>query len=148
FGASFVASYGWNGGAFLRYTWVTAVVFGLTYAKRERWLLAGVFFGCAACDRIFPAAFGVGAAIPLAVRAVQSTSARRDLGRFAIGAGGTVLGLVLVSTLFFGAASWGTFFSRILAHGDVYYVMHIGLKKVITFRDWVPQQNFHAHAGL
>ncbi|HEY2513747.1 MAG TPA: glycosyltransferase family 87 protein [Polyangiaceae bacterium] len=148
FGANFVAAYGWNGGAFLRYTWVTAVVFGLTYAKRERWLLAGVFFACAACDRIFPAAFGVGAAIPLAVRALRSTPARRDLGRLAMGAGATVVGLVLVSTALFGAASWGTFFSRILAHGDVYYVMHIGLKKVLTFRDWVPQQNFHAHAGL
>jgi hypothetical protein len=30
----------------------------------------------------------------------------------------------------------------------VYYTMHIGLKKVITWRDWVPAQNFHGHAGL
>jgi hypothetical protein len=26
--------------------------------------------------------------------------------------------------------------------------MHIGLKKVITWRDWVAAQNFHGHAGL
>jgi hypothetical protein len=26
--------------------------------------------------------------------------------------------------------------------------MHIGLKKVLTWRDWVPAQNFHGHDGM
>ncbi len=45
FGASFIASYGWNGGSFLRYTWVTAVVLGLVFARQSKWVVAGAFMG-------------------------------------------------------------------------------------------------------
>ncbi len=148
FGASFIASYGWNGGAFLRYTWLSAVVFGLASAKRGRWVLAGAMFGAAACDRLFPAGFAVGAAIPLAWRALRSAPDRRRLARLGLGFGGAVGALVLASLLVFGFDAWRVFFTRIVRHGDVYYTMHIGLKKVITFRDWVPSQNFHGHVGL
>ena len=40
FGVSFISSYGWNGGAYLRFTWVSSVVFALCALKRERWALA------------------------------------------------------------------------------------------------------------
>ena len=53
-----------------------------------------------------------------------------------------------MSCVVFGFSSWGVFFSRILRHGDIYYGMHIGLKKVLTYRDWVPNQNFQGHVGL
>ena len=58
--------------------------------------------------------------------------------------------LVLVSlgTIVFGVESWRVFFMRIVRHGDVYYGMHIGLKKVITWREWVPRVNFAGHQGL
>ena len=148
FGASFIASYGWNGGAFLRYTWVTGVVFGMAATRRGKWVLAGACFGVAACDRIFPLGFAIGAALPLAFRAWKHERERRELKQFAMGLGGAVAGLVVVSTLVFGLSSWATFFERILKHGDVYYVMHIGLKKVLAWRDWVPRQNFHGHEGL
>jgi hypothetical protein len=150
FGASFIASYGWNGGAFLRYTWVTAVVMGIAFARDGKWALAGAFFGAAACDRLFPAGFAVGAAIPLAWRAFMEKSPddRKRLLRFGMGFGGAIVALVLVSTVVYGIGSWRVFFMRILRHGDVYYTMHIGLKKVITWRDWVPSQNFHGHQGL
>jgi hypothetical protein len=148
FGASFIASYGWNGGCFLRYTWVSYIVFGLAAAKRERWVLAGALLGAAACDRIFPGGFAVGAAVPLAWSALRSLPDRNKLLRFGMGFGGTVGVLVLLSLVIFGFDSWRTFVTRIGRHGDVYYVMHIGLKKVITWRDWVASQNFHGHAGL
>lgn len=148
FGASFIASYGWNGGCFLRYTWVSFIVFGLAAAKRERWVLAGAMLGAAACDRIFPGGFAVGAAVPLAWRALRSIPERKKLLRFGLGFGGAVAGLVLLSLVVFGFDSWRVFVTRIGRHGDVYYTMHIGLKKVITWRDWVASQNFHGHVGL
>jgi hypothetical protein len=148
FGASFIASYMWNGGAFLRYTWITAVVLGMVATRRGRWGLAGVLFGLAACDRIFPLGFAAGAALPLALRALKDPGARRQLGRFGVGLGGCVGALVVASIVVYGASAWGTFFTRILRHGDVYYVMHIGLKKVLVWRDWVPAQNFWGHPGL
>jgi hypothetical protein len=148
FGASFIASYGWNGGAFLRYTWITAVVFGMVATRRGKWALAGALFGIAACDRIFPMGFAIGAALPLALRAMKHQEERKKLQQFGMGLGGAVAGLVVVSSLVFGISAWGTFFERILKHGDVYYVMHIGLKKVLAWREWVPRQNFHQHEGL
>jgi hypothetical protein len=148
FGASFIASYGWNGGCFLRYTWVSLIVFGLAAAKRERWVLAGALLGAAACDRVFPGGFAVGAAVPLAYKALRSNADRANLKRFGIGFGGVVAALVLLSVLVFGWGAWRVFVTRIGRHGDVYYTMHIGLKKVITWRDWVASQNFHGHAGL
>jgi len=148
FGASFIGSYGWNGGAFLRFTWIASVIFGLAALKRERWLLAGCLFGLAACDRVFPAAFAFGAVIPIAHRALRSPGDRKALVRFVSGAAATTAVLVAASAAVFGLAQWAVFFVRILKHGDVYYVMHIGLKKVLTFRDWVPSQNFRDHDGM
>ncbi len=148
FGASFIASYGWNGGCFLRYTWVSFVVFGLAAAKRERWVVAGAFLGAATCDRIFPGGFAVGAAVPLAWSALRSLPHRKKLQRLGLGFGGAIGALVLLSLLVFGFDAWRVFVTRIGRHGDVYYVMHIGLKKVITWRDWVASQNFHGHVGL
>ena len=148
FGASFIGSYGWNGGAFLRFTWIASVIFGLASLKRKRWLLAGSMFGLAACDRVFPAAFAIGAVIPIAYRARHSLDDRNALLRIVSGAAATTAVLVVVSAAIFGLAQWAMFFVRILKHGDVYYVMHIGLKKVLTFRDWVPSQNFFDHDGM
>lgn len=148
FGATFVSHYSWNGGSVMRFTWLASIVFGLCALKRERWLLAGALFGAATCDRIFPAAFGLFAMIPIAARARRSAEHRAILKRFGIGYGGAIALLVVASLVAFDASSWRVFFERVGKHGDVYYVMHIGLKKVLTFRDWVPAKNFHGHEGL
>jgi hypothetical protein len=148
FGSSFVSSYGWTGGAFLRYTWVAAVVFSLAAMKRERWALAGAFLGFAICDRLFPVGFALGAFLPLAYRGIRSPARRAAAVHFAAGCAGVIAALFVVSWAVFGFSAWSVFFARILRHGDVYYVMHIGLKKVLAFRDWVPRQNFNGHDGL
>lgn len=147
-GASFIASYGWTGGAFLRYTWVTTLVLGLCALQRGRWVLAGVLFAASTCDRLFPAAFAFGAMVPIAYRALHSAHDMRRLARFGIAYGVTVAVLCTLGLVFFGLDSWRVFFMRIFRHGDVYYGMHIGLKKVVTWRDWTPRVNFAGHQGL
>jgi hypothetical protein len=150
FGASFIASYGWNGGAFLRYTWLTTLVVGLCALKRGRWAMAGAFLAASACDRVFPAAFAVGAAVPMVWGALRWHSAadRRALLRFGTAFAATALVLVVLSLVVFGLGSWRVFVFRIGRHGDVYFVMHMGIKKVLTWREWVPNKNFHGHLGL
>jgi hypothetical protein len=148
FGASFISSYMWNGGAFLRFTWFTAVVLALCALKKERWVLAGALFGVAACDRLFPAGFAVGAMIPIVLRMRESPPHRLIFKRFSIGFASVVGVLVIASIVVFGLEDWRVFFMRILRHGDIYYTMHIGLKKVLVYRDWVPSQNFMGHDGL
>lgn len=147
FGASYVSDYSWNGGSVLRFTWFVALVLGIVALKQKRWALAGALFGFATCDRLFPFAFAAAAMIPVAVRARRSAEHRAILRTFALYFGGVVVLLVLASLIMFGASAWSVFFARIGQHEDVYHVLHLGLKKVLTFRDWVPFQNFHGHDG-
>ena len=147
FGASFVSDYSWNGGSLLRFLWFTAVVLGVLALKRRRWALAGALLGLATCDRIFPAAFAAAAMVPIALRARHSVPHRAILKRFGLSFGIVVVVLVGVSLVVFGLGSWQMFFLRIGRHGDVFHVLHIGLKKVLVFRDWMPNQNFRGHDG-
>jgi hypothetical protein len=148
FGSSYLASYAWIGGGFLRFTWLACVVLSLVAMKKGRWAMAGALVAGAACDRLFPAAFAVGAMVPLVYKAIRYGGDRTPIIRFCAGFAGVALGLFVASTLVFGFDSWRVFFDRILRHKDVYFVMHVGLKKIMTYRDWVASQDFHGHDGL
>ncbi len=148
FGSSYLASYSWIGGGFLRFTWLACVVLSLVAMKKGRWAWAGAFLAGAACDRLFPAAFGVGAMVPLVYRAIRHGGDRKPIIHFCAAFAGVAFGLFVASTLVFGFDSWRVFFDRILRHKDVYFVMHVGLKKIVTYRDWVASQDFHGHEGL
>jgi hypothetical protein len=122
FGATCIATYAWNGGAFLRYTWLTSLVFGLAASKRGRWTLAGALFAASACDRVFPVGFAVGAVLPLAWRLRRpgiAGEARKQLRQFGVGFGATVAALGVASLAMYGLSAWEVFFSRIVRHGDV-----------------------------
>ncbi len=147
FGATFISDYSWNGGSVMRFTWFVAVVLGILALKQRRWVLAGALLGFATCDRIFPLAFAAAAMVPIAIRARHSPEHRAILRRFGLAFGAVVAVLVAASLVMFGPSSWRIFFMRIGRHDDVYHVLHIGLKKVLTFRSWVPNQNFHGHDG-
>lgn len=148
FGASFLGSYGWLGGAVLRFTWVAALVVGLAALQRERWVLAGILMGWAGCDRLFPFAFVAGAAVPLAWDALRSRRRRPAFAQFAAGAGGVVVFSVATSIALFGAAPWATFAARMSRDVHLHHVLMLGLDRVLTFRSWVPSQDFHGHEGL
>jgi hypothetical protein len=147
FGASFVSHYSWNGGSVMRFTWFVAVVLGILALKQRRWMLAGGLLAFATCDRIFPLAFAAAAMIPIALRARHSPEHRAILRRFGLGFGAVVVVLVTASLVMFGPSAWRMFFMRIGRHDDIYHVMHLGLKKVLTFRSWVPFKSFHGHDG-
>jgi len=147
FGASFVSDYSWNGGSVLRFTWFVAVVLGIVALRQRRWAVAGALLAFATCDRIFPLAFAAAAMVPIALRARHSPEQRAILRRFGLAFGAVVVLLVGASLVMFGPSAWRMFFMRIGRHDDIYHVMHLGLKKVLTFRDWVPNKSFHGHDG-
>lgn len=148
FGSSYLSSYSWIGGAFLRFTWLTCVILSLCAMKKGRWAWAGAFAAGAACDRLFPVAFAIGAMLPLAYSAIREGGDRTPIVRFCAGFAGVTITLLAASTAMFGFTAWRVFVERILRHGDVYFVMHVGLKKIMTYRDWVGSQDFHHHEGL
>jgi hypothetical protein len=147
FGATFISDFSWNGGSVLRFTWFVALVLGIMAVRRRRWATAGALLGFAVCDRIFPIAFAAAAMAPIAFQARHSERHRAILKRFGIGFGAVAAVLIFASIAEFGLDSWRVFFARITKHDDVYHPLHIGLKKVLTFRDWVPVKNFHGHDG-
>jgi hypothetical protein len=147
FGASFVSDYSWNGGSFFRFTWFVAVVLGIVALKQRRWALAGALLGFATCDRLFPVAFAAAGMLPIALKARHSAEHRVMLKRFGIGFGAVFAALVASSLIVYGPSAWRVFFMRIGRHDDVFHVLHIGLKKVLVFREWMPNQNFRGHDG-
>ena len=102
------------------------MILGLCALKKEKWAFAGAMFACAACDRLFPAGFAIGAIIPVgykAMRAAASAKAsdlpalrtralaeRKKVVDFVVGFVGVGAALVGVSAAVFGVAEWVTFF--------------------------------------
>jgi hypothetical protein len=145
FGASFIASYGWLGGAVLRFPWVVAVVLSLASMRRGRWMLAGALAGWAICDRVFPVAFAVGAAVPMVLGPGRN---RRKLARFAIGLSVVLVVAGAASLVVFGAQDWRVFAARTVRDSGVHNVLHVGLDKILTYRPWTASQDFGGHEGL
>ena len=71
----FGASFGWTGGAFLRFAWLFGVVVGVCCLARGRIVAAGSLFAVAASLRVFPALFVAG----MACRAIREILATRRL---------------------------------------------------------------------
>ncbi|MDB4997004.1 MAG: hypothetical protein JWM74_4436 [Myxococcaceae bacterium] len=147
FGATFVSDYSWNGGSFFRFTWFVALVLGILALKQRRWALAGALLAFATCERIFPVAFAAAGMLPIAIRARDSVKHRAILKRFGVSFAVVVAVLVSASLIAYGPSAWRVFFMRIRRHDDVFHVLHIGLKKVLVFRTWMPNQNFRGQDG-
>lgn len=145
FGASYIAGYSWNGGAFLRYFWLFNLIVGLSFIPQKRYFWSGFFFGVSAMLRIFPLFFAVGVVVALIFDFRKNKKMLRD---FVAGGAVAVVALGGLSLLIFGLDAWRDFFQNISLHKDIYFVFHIGLKKIATFADWVPIQNFYGEAGL
>jgi hypothetical protein len=89
----FGSSFGWVGGAFLRYMWLFGVVVGLCCLHRGRPAAAGVLFGCATTLRLFPVAF----VLALGCKAVSAGRLERRHLRFFAASAVTVLLLLGVT---------------------------------------------------
>lgn len=145
FCTSYVASYSWISGSFFRYTWLFGLIAGLCMLKEKRYFLAGVFLGLSSIDRIFPIVFAAGAAIPLLYTYKKNTT---PLKHYIAGGAITVSIIFLISIALFGFSAWGAFFTKITAHNEMFFVHHIGYKRVAVFDNLVPNQNFWWGDGL
>ncbi len=74
---AFGATFGWVGGAFLRFPWLFGVVVGFCCLHRRRFVAAGGLFALAVMTRVFPVVF----LVPLAFKAVAAAWTRRALPR-------------------------------------------------------------------
>jgi hypothetical protein len=128
------ASFGWTGGAFLRYVWFTCVVVCLCCLKRERYLAAGALLALAATLRVFPAFF----ALPLALQGLWLLVKERRLPRahlrFFAGLAATGAALFVVSgAQARGYPAWGEFRHNMGKHMDTVSPNIVGLTNALAW---------------
>ncbi len=141
------ASMTWIAGSFFRWTWFVELMIGLSCLKKRHYIPAGIFFGLTATDRIFPLAFLGAAGVGLLADNVRQRNFRPVL-KFGISAAITMAIMVGLSIMMFGTQAWVEFFEKISAHKDLYFVNHIGYRRIAVFGPEVPGQNFWWEEGL
>lgn len=141
------ANYNWIAGSFFRYTWLAELMIGLSCLRKKHYMPAGIFMGLSAMDRIFPFAFLGAAGLGLLFEAYRG-KAYRNVFTFGISAAAAVAIIGSISVLMFGMEAWHGFFEKILIHKDMYFVNHIGYRRIAVFGPEVTNQNFWWEPGL
>ncbi len=130
------ASFGWTGGAFLRYVWFAATLAAACCLHRGRFAPAGALLALAAALRVFPALF----AVPLAFQALHRLWTERRLPRqhahFFLAFGATALALFLLTGLQpRGFGAWSEFRQNMAKHMDTVSPNILGLTPLLAYRD-------------
>lgn len=144
------ATWNWLGGSFLRFTWLVWLVLAWLFLKRERHLIAGICFGFAVMERVFPLFFFAAALWPLTMKffagrrtavvpanTPEGASRPRETLRQIAGLCGGFLGacilLLALTSLLYGPGTWGTFVGYIAEHSKQFALNTTGFKKVAVY---------------
>lgn len=128
----FAWSFGYIGGAFLRFASLALLTFaGLANLSRMAFL-AGLLAGLAASLRIFPIVMFAAPILALALRPASRGAATRMLLGGALG----VAVAVGASAAAFGAGAWTDFFLNLTHHNDVLSWNKMGLSKLVGSGAW------------
>ncbi len=131
-GCQYPASYGWNGGAFLREDWIFWLVVTVCLLKKGWHGAAGATFAYSTLLRVFPGVLLVG---PAALAGWHFWRHRRlapSHRRMAAGGLLTTAVLVLASLAIFGEGSYKDFWRHIQLHNSTPLPNHMGLKTVFS----------------
>lgn len=130
----FGATFGWTGGAFLRFVWFFGVVVGFCCLARGRHALAGALFAVAAVLRIFPAFFMAGLLFKAAFDLIAARRVRWRAWRIMASFVGTAAVLVLMTLAAFGGLEpWRDFKHNLDRHVDTVSPNIVGLTQVFAY---------------
>lgn len=118
-------------GSLLRWDWLFALGRAACFLKKERYGVAGAFFGYAVATKLFPLFFGVAMAIAAFFEWRKTRRVRPEHLRFLKGA--VIVGglAVVVSAALFGFDTWVEYAQRIqVAQVEKYYSIQYSLKTV------------------
>jgi hypothetical protein len=128
----FGATFGWTGGAFLRFVWFFAVMAGFCGLERGRHLLAGALFAVAAVLRIFPAFFVAGLFFKAVFDLISARRFRWPAWRLATSFVGTAAVLVATTLVSFGGlGTWRDFNRNLDRHVDTVSPNIVGLAQLM-----------------
>lgn len=118
-------------GSLLRWDWLFALGMAICFMARDRWAVAGVFFGYAAMSKLFPAFFGVALLIHCAWRFKETRTIPRTAVRFFVATVLSAIVLFVVSSMLFGFAAWTDYVERIrVAQAEKFYAIQYSLHTV------------------
>ncbi len=146
FGANDFIMYGTNwGGATLRHDWMAYLGLGACAIKREKWVLGGVLFGLSTMIRAFPALAIVGVTFPMGWWIYEFRrrekkfpglglirKEHKPVERILIGAGGTIIGFFLLTTILFPPETWVDWLSKVGQLSGDPHANHISLRSFIA----------------
>lgn len=141
------ANFSWIAGSFFRYTFLVELMIGISCLKKKHYVPAGIFMGLAGMDRIFPFAFLAAAGLALLADNYRSKN-YTPFFTFTTSALAGIAAIGGISTLMFGLSAWQGFFEKILAHKDIYFVHHIGYRRIAVFSTDILNQDFWWERGL
>ena len=132
-------SFGWTGGAFLRYLWFFAVVVACCALHRRRWGTAGLLFALATMLRVFPvvllAPWGLRTLVLLWRRRRLADRDLRLWGGFVLGCVGLfVLSLVSAGGPRAGVETWRDFVDNLETHVSVLSPNTVGLTDALAYQ--------------
>jgi hypothetical protein len=133
-GTNLFGDFGWNGGSFLRQSWLASAVIGICCLRRSRPATGGFLLGVAALLRIFPGVI----LVALGLRALWSlrqggsiAPAHRRIAAGALAALGLIVPLSALHAG--GVGAWGDFVENSRLHLATPLKNHVGLRTVLAF---------------
>ncbi len=139
-------SFEYLSGSILRWDWLFALGLALYFMKKERWVVAGAFFGYAVASKLFPVFFGLALLVKALVTWRQERKLPRRYVRFGAGAVGSGAAFVLLAAMMFGGfGCWRDYFQRIeVNQHERYYGIQYSLRTVyLQFAESSPSEVAH-----
>lgn len=130
FFTNFLSPFGFTGGALLRHLWFVALVVSLALWKKHFPVLAGIAFGVAVLDRIFPLVLGF---VPLVLFLQSWREAGRPDPRWARYWGSFIVFVVLGALATGGGAGdWIDFYRNIAHHEESFFLNQVALRNLFV----------------
>ncbi len=136
-------------GSLLRWDWLFALGMAACCLKKNRWALAGAFFGYAMTTKLFPLFFGLALLVPVFKSWRTTRLVAPEWKRFFVSTALASVLLVGVSTAVFGHRAWLEYAARIqVAQQEKFYSIQYSLKTVYLqvaetpLREWVTNPLF------
>lgn len=134
FGFNPLGNYAFNGGAFLRYDWLLALIIAASAMKKKQYFVFGLFAGYATMVRVFPVFF----IFPVVVSGCYFLIRDRVCYRRYISAGvGVLLAVVVLlslSSASLGSSAWKEWWNKIEFHSSDISPKRIGLLYALVYQ--------------
>ncbi|MFO0679256.1 MAG: hypothetical protein U0169_22200 [Polyangiaceae bacterium] len=132
-GIQWPANYYFTWGAFLRHDWILALMLSFAFAKKRKYVAAGVALAYASLIRVFPGFFFGGIALVIAASLVRRVPIRRPHKLLAAGLLAGVLGFGALSVAVAGPRSYPEFVSHVSKLQSAPVTNWMGIRSIVVF---------------